>query len=106
VAGLWVGLVVALWVGSWVGCGAGGADVGGGGATVGVGGPGVGVFWVGAATTGDRSVPPDPAALCGHQAIRHAARPSDAAEAKRKAFVQVELTTSSLAPGRTVGPPP
>jgi hypothetical protein len=107
--GLCVGLGLGLWVALWVGWAGGGAEVGGGGgggAAV-VGCTGVGVLWVGAAASGDRSAgPPDPAALCGHQAIRHAATPSDAATAKRTAFVQVLLTSSSLTPGRTRGPAP
>ena len=57
---------------------------------------GVGVFWVGAAATGaTTAVSPEPAALWGHQATRHAARPSNAATAKRTMFVPVLLTMSS-----------
>jgi hypothetical protein len=56
----------------------------------------VGVFWVGAAATGvTMAASPEPAALCGHQATRQAARPNNAATAKRTRFVQVLLTTSS-----------
>ncbi|HET6939280.1 MAG TPA: hypothetical protein VFI19_11770 [Nocardioides sp.] len=101
VVGLWVGLCVGLWVGFLVGWAGGGAELGGGGGGGGatVGCTGVGVLWVGAAATWDRSaVPPVPAALCGHQAIRHAATPSNAATAKRTAFVQVLRTSSSLTP--------
>ncbi len=68
------------------------------GATVAVGcGATVGVFWVGAAAAGDETTAasPDPAALCGHQATRQAARPSNAATAKRTMFDPVLLTTSS-----------
>jgi len=106
--GLWVGCCVGLWVGLWVGlcvgCGGGGADVGCtvavgvlDGATVAVGVlVGAGVDWVGAAATGEKAgEPPEPSALCGHHATRQAARPSNAATAKRTMFVQVLLTTSS-----------
>ena len=93
---LWLGFLV----GFLVGCAGGGA--GGGAATVGatvaVGlGFAVGVFWVGAAAAGEETTTasPDPAALCGHQATRQAARPSNAATAKRTKFAPVLLTMSS-----------
>jgi hypothetical protein len=99
VVGLWVGLWVGLVDGFCVGWAGGGAEVGGGaGGWVGCC-TGVGVLWVGAAAAGDSSAgPPDPAALCGHHAIRHAATPSNAATAKRTPLVQVLLTSSSLTP--------
>ena len=83
-------------VGFGVGCAGGGAAVVG--ATVAVGGLGaLGVFWVGAAAAGEEATTasPEPAALCGHQATRHAARPSNTATAKRTKFVPVLLTTTS-----------
>ena len=93
---LWLGFLV----GFLVGCAGGGA--GGGAATVGatvaVGfGFAVGVFWVGAAAAGEETTTasPDPAALWGHQATRQAARPSNAATAKRTTFAPVLLTMSS-----------
>jgi hypothetical protein len=91
VCGFLVGFLVGLGGGAWVGGGAGG-----GAAVVGCT---VGVAWVGSAAAGERfATSPDPEALCGHQATRHADRPSNAATAKRTTFVQVLLTTSSLAP--------
>jgi hypothetical protein len=99
VEGLWVGFLVGLWLGLGVDGGGGACVAGGGGATVAVGGFAVGVFWVGAAATGARfAVSPEPAALCGHQATRHAAVARSAATATRTKFVQVLLTTPSLAP--------
>jgi hypothetical protein len=99
VVGLWVGLWVGLCVGFLVGWAGDGAELGGGAGGAVVCCTGVGVLWVGAAATWDRSaVPSEPAALCGHQAIRHAATPSNAATAKRTALVQVLLTSSSLTP--------
>jgi hypothetical protein len=97
--GLCVGLGVGLWVGFLVGWAGGGAVVwGGAGGGVGCC-TGVGVLWVGAAAAGDWAAGPSvPAALWGHQAIRHAATPSNAATATRTAFVQVLLTSSSLTP--------
>jgi hypothetical protein len=90
----WCGFLVGFFVG-W-GCGAWVVGGGGGGAVVVW--TAVGVAWVGAATADRPGVPPDPAALCGHQATRHAAVASNAATATRTAFVQVLLTTSSRTP--------
>jgi hypothetical protein len=102
--GFGVGFLVGFFVGLWVGDAGGGGGGGGGaavvGATVAVGVlVGVGVFCVGAATAAESvrvtAVAPVPAALCGHQATRQAARPSNAATAMRTMFVPVLLTTSS-----------
>ena len=87
----WVGSTVA--VGSWVGCAV----------AVGVL-VGVGVDCVGAAATAEKSaLPPEPDALCGHQATRHAARPSNAATAKRATFVLVLVTAFSSVPWQVDG---
>ena len=89
----WCGFFVGFLVGFGV---EGGGAGGGGGAAVGCT---VGVAWVGAAAAGERfATSPDPAALDGHQATRHAERPSNTATAKRTPFVPVLLTTSSPGP--------
>jgi hypothetical protein len=101
----WVG----LWVGWCVGCtvvggAGGGAEVGWMvavgvlvGPTVAVGVlVGDGVLCVGAAAAAlIGATSPEAPALWGHHATRQAATPSNAATAKRTAFVQVLLTTPS-----------
>jgi hypothetical protein len=99
VVGLWwVGFLVGFLVGLGVEGGGAGGGAGLVGATVAVGGLGaLGVFCVGRAAAGEETTTasPEPAALCGHQATRQAARPSIAATATRTMFVPVLLTTTS-----------
>lgn len=96
VVGLVVGFVVGFLVGFLVGFGGGAWVCGGSG---GGGGAAVGVIWVGRTAAGATpATPPDPDALCGHQATRHAARPSNAATVMRATYAKVLFTTPSLAP--------